>query len=413
LIEASTVKQTMASLIGINPTPADLARLERSWITKELAEQALIRRVNASEGAGIVGRKEGDNCAGLIFPYLWPGEDSIREYRLRRDTPEIQYEGTTRKEVGKYLSPPGRGNMLYFAPGTQADWLTRSDLPVVITEGEKKTLSLFRLAHHEIKGSSEDGRFLPIGLSGAWNWRGSIGKENGPNGERLSVKGIIPDFHRVSWTGRRVYILFDSNVKTNDNVRAARTGLARALSHEFGAEVRFVELPSLEDVNGIDDYLAIAGPAKALALVKQARAIKIDSKNASQRTVIERLCNDAQFFHTHEKRGFSSISVGDHREVWPIRSKEFRAHIVKRYFNEEGTPPSAQAIEDALSVFEAKSLYEGPIAEVGVRLMKHEEAIYLDLGDEHWNAAKRLDPYPRRSSQVQAAERNADSTVSS
>jgi len=41
-------------------------------------------------------------------------------------------------------------------------------------------------------------------------------KENGPQGERLDVKGVIPDFDRIELSGRIVIIAFDSDVKTND-----------------------------------------------------------------------------------------------------------------------------------------------------------------------------------------------------
>ena len=40
-----------------------------------------------------------------------------------------------------------------------------------------------------------------LGISGVYNWRGTIGKTVGPNGGRLDVKGAIPDF-RLDCLGR-------------------------------------------------------------------------------------------------------------------------------------------------------------------------------------------------------------------
>lgn len=53
-----------------------------------------------------------------MFPYQWPGESKPREYRLRRDHPDLekQPDGLSPKENAKYLSPPGRGNKLYLPP---------------------------------------------------------------------------------------------------------------------------------------------------------------------------------------------------------------------------------------------------------------------------------------------------------
>lgn len=99
-------------------TPSDLAHFERSWITPELARQAALCRVTSSQGAQIVSRNGAGDYAGVLFQYFWPGEQHAQEYRLRRDHPELEYdrEGKT-KEKAKYLSPPRRGNLLYFVPG--------------------------------------------------------------------------------------------------------------------------------------------------------------------------------------------------------------------------------------------------------------------------------------------------------
>jgi hypothetical protein len=226
-------------------TDADFEALESSWIDRANAEKALLRRVTNIEGAEIVGRTDGHDYAGIIFPYVWPGNVHPREYRLRRDSPDVSYEKGEKKSIRKYLSPPGRGNLLYFMPGTPPQLLDDPALPIVITEGEKKCIALWRLAWHDISDAAERPHFLPAALPGVWNWRGTVGKETGPNGERVDVKGVIPDFSRITWASRKVVIAFDSDVKTNDNVRAARRELARHLIHERGALVHFLEIPEL------------------------------------------------------------------------------------------------------------------------------------------------------------------------
>src|SRR6185369_3074407 len=127
------------------------------------------------------------------------------------------------KEKAKYLSPPGRGNILYFPPQIDPADLDNTEIPIVIVEGEKKCLALRRL-------SLESGElFLPIAIAGVWSFRGVVGKDNDAKGARRDVKGIIPDFNRIQWAGRNVGILFDSNVHTNESVRAARDNLSREL----------------------------------------------------------------------------------------------------------------------------------------------------------------------------------------
>ena len=116
------------NLIGGPLRESDYEGLERRWIDRQLANSAMIRRVTNAEGADIVGRKfgSGDDYAGLIIPYVWPGDEYVREYRLRRDHPKVETDPTgRRREQEKYVSPPGRGNMLYF-PGRCVPKLGRS-----------------------------------------------------------------------------------------------------------------------------------------------------------------------------------------------------------------------------------------------------------------------------------------------
>ena len=257
------------NLAGRELSASDLDKLAQCGIPPELARQALLRRVTSAEGAQIVGRNGSGDFAGVAFPYTWPGQDHVRDYRLRRDRPDITYdiEGKP-KDRDKYLTPPGRGNMLYFVPGTDAAWLRDPTIPVMVTEGEKKTLALFRLAHHNLGDAGDRPRFLPIGLSGAWSWKGTIGKTTGPDGDRRDVKGPVPDLARITWEGRRVSIVYDVNVQTNSQVRFARVELTRELRRR-GAEVCWFAWPSdtPKGVNGIDDLLAAFGPERTLELV--------------------------------------------------------------------------------------------------------------------------------------------------
>lgn len=186
-------------------TDADLNLLSASFINPELAQSAGIFRVNTQEGALIVGRNGNADYSGIVFPYSLPGTPNPREYRLRRDNPDLEQrpDGII-KEKAKYLSPPGRGNLLYFVPMTNPDWLADTSLPICITEGEKKTLALWELSWSGLSDSALMPRFLPIGLPGVWNWRGKVGKAETAKGQRQDVKGVIPDLDLIEWKGRVV-----------------------------------------------------------------------------------------------------------------------------------------------------------------------------------------------------------------
>jgi hypothetical protein len=208
----------MIHIPGDELQSADYRSLEARWISRELADVARIRRVDSDTGKLLVGRRDHSDYAGLAIPYFLPGESHVREWRLRCDHPDIEYKDGKPKERGKYLSAPGRKNLIYFVPGVSMDLAKAVATPVIVTEGEFKTLALWRLANYE----STTSRFLPIGLGGVWNWRGTVGKTHGPNGDRRDVKGAIPDLDLVVWEGRRVFIAFDADAEKNEMVEAAR-----------------------------------------------------------------------------------------------------------------------------------------------------------------------------------------------
>jgi len=107
-------------LPGSPLTAGDLIHLAKSGISAELAEAALLRRVEPVEGSQLIGRNGKGDYAGIVFPYVWPGGDHIRELRLRRDPSGAGTEGGWNdKRTTKYVSPPGRGKSLVISvPGT-------------------------------------------------------------------------------------------------------------------------------------------------------------------------------------------------------------------------------------------------------------------------------------------------------
>jgi uncharacterized protein DUF3854 len=192
---------------GSSLNEGDYAALAACWITREIADAAMLRRVDTFDGREIVGQKGNRDCAGLLFPYYWPGEPNAHSYRIRRDNPDWTEKDGKVKPNAKYLGAPGCANRLYIPPGVTVEQLADVRIPITLAEGEKKALALWRFANHE----RDRPRFIPVAIAGVWNWRGRVGKTGGPNGERLDVKGPIADLSRIAWNDRKVFIVFDSN----------------------------------------------------------------------------------------------------------------------------------------------------------------------------------------------------------
>lgn len=260
---------------GAALTPRDYALLTERWISPELADAAGLRRVDALTARDIVGRKAG---AGISIPNILPGASFSRANRIRLDDP-----------IGKakYLSEVGRPGLAYFPPMMPAHLMADADIPSIITEGEFKTLALWRLSTHETAVP----RFMSLGFPGVWNWRGTIGKMISANGDRIDEKGVIVDVDRVQWTDRKVIIAFDADAESKESVRIARAHLARVLRGR-GAKVAFLEWDIAEG-KGIDDRLAKVGPEKVLSDIQALdferrdwRANLISNKDGNPRALL-------------------------------------------------------------------------------------------------------------------------------
>lgn len=179
----------------------DYAALERSWISREIANSAQIRRVSNEEGKEILGRRDFEDYSGLMYPYMWPGRPGVTAHRIRRDNPPVEIREGKKQERDKYMSAPGYGKALYFHPLTPAEALSDVTMPMVFTEGQKKCLALFRLAYEGRTETQDAILFIPLGLNGVWGWKDRREKETGPTGKRVSVSGPISQLELIQWKG--------------------------------------------------------------------------------------------------------------------------------------------------------------------------------------------------------------------
>jgi putative DNA primase/helicase len=237
-------------MAATNLTAADLTMFAKLGVTVELLVLAGVRRVSDDVARVDFGfNSTGDN-SGVVFPYHDPRTGYRVTARLRRDHPEVEIEDGKEHPKNKYTVPALDKRHLYFPPGSKA-LLDEQAVPVVLVEAEKSALAL--LAWSERLGR----RLLPVALGGVWSWRGKIGKAETADGKGTAEVGPLADLDLCA-RDREVGILFDTNVRTNWNVRAARLALVEQL-RTMNATVKVLNLPIIEGVNGPDDLLATQG----------------------------------------------------------------------------------------------------------------------------------------------------------
>jgi hypothetical protein len=100
------------------------------------------------------------------------------------------------------------------------------------------------------------------------------------------------------------------------------------------------------------------------------------------------IAKSATLFRAPDGTAYATFDVGYHRETWPVRAVAFRQWLLAHYFESELKPPPAQALADAVSTVAAQARYGAhtSVQPVYVRVAGDEDALYLDLADEHWRA---------------------------
>jgi hypothetical protein len=73
------------------------------------------------------------------------------------------------------------------------------------------------------------------------------------------------------------------------------------------------------------------------------------------------------------------------------RVKAAAVGLTRGFYQKLGKPPSAQPLQDALAVLEAKAQFDSPESHVYTRVAPHGDGIYLDLCNERWEAVEITD----------------------
>lgn len=117
----------------------------------------------------------------------------------------------------------------------------------------------------------------------------------------------------------------------------------------------------------------------------------LKEKNLSKKnqvTSLIEICDALELFHDAEMNGYAGIDNSDHREILPIKSKNFHNWLSRQYYKETGDGARASAITDAIATIEAKSKYDSPEREVYFRTAWMGDRVYIDLADPQWRVVE-------------------------
>ena len=95
-----------------------------------------------------------------------------------------------------------------------------------------------------------------------------------------------------------------------------------------------------------------------------------------------------ELWHDPDREAFATLPINTHHENHRVRSKPFKLWLIGRYYKKHNGAPGGQGIEDALKVIEAQAIYDCQEYATWIRTGEADDAMYLDLGNEAWQAVK-------------------------
>ena len=205
-------------------------------------------------------KERGTNPERLATRYCSSGSDLRILYCDPTGRPYLDQKGDTYvvrrlfpSGKPKFVAPSASGSRPYFSPLMPDGYLEDITIPLVLIEGPVKVDSCYE---HIPTG------YCFVGLTGTWNTKDRR-DENG-NWDKDNDTRLLPELKAIPMRGRKVIILFDSDIEDNISVDDAATDIGN-WTRKRGARPHRCTLPSEPDgrKNGADDFLVRHG-AQAL-----------------------------------------------------------------------------------------------------------------------------------------------------
>jgi putative DNA primase/helicase len=293
----------------------------------------------------------------------------INYFRFKPDNPPADWKKPGKFK--KYLGAEGESPRAYCPNVSEAIWaviaarysvektgidfwewiLDHPEIPVIITEGEKKAFAGLTAG------------YVVISLPGIdCGYKSSSDSDDGSGG-KLS---LIPDLQAIANEGREIYIAFDrdSNPQTVKRVQKSRQKLARLFA-ELGCETLSVKWDG--QYKGLDDFIFGAGQDALDEAIENAQNLtpkieesgepkeKIPSALEMSKKVFKDLFDNTIRFDASVKQ----YSRYDGKGKWVVCSDEYIFGTVQEYLEESIATFPPGYVRDTIQFAKKDFLHEG------------------------------------------------------
>ena len=341
----------------------------------------------AANGIRLSPADETYRAVGALLPAIrWDYGGGYCRYRFLGN-PDLFPKDEKGKPV-KAKAVKGSGNRLYIPrhPGQTAEALEQQKLnpaiPLMIVEGEADCLGVLQVEPDA----------LVVGISGCWGWKS---KEN----------PILPELRELAQPGRVALLCPDSDWQYNPKVFQAWLALGTRLK-QLGCQVQVIPIESSPDNKlGAGDFVHQFGAEawhnlprillsqwETLGNSIHQKTEEDDTRNGKKKPVAKTLIQLAleygSLWHDSSGTGWVDYVVNGNLQTSRIRSKRFRDFLSCVLWERENRSYSSEAWSEAASILEGLARFNGPEREAFLRVGKHENCIYIDLGTEDWQIVR-------------------------
>ena len=122
---------------------------------------------------------------------------------------------------------------------------------------------------------------------------------------------------------------------------------------------------------------------------KKTKGKKAKGKKSHATMVVELVEEmGVELFRSPDQKTYARAPINGHFETRRLNDGSFHHWLALKFLERHKRVPAKQAITSAVSVLDAKALFEGQEHEVFVRVAGDSTAAYLDLGDDSWGVVK-------------------------
>lgn len=112
-------------------------------------------------------------------------------------------------------------------------------------------------------------------------------------------------------------------------------------------------------------------------------------KKSQATQAVELIANsDAELWHSPSGDPFVTVTVEHHDEHHALGSKAFRDLVSRRYWLAEGKSIGTAALQDAINTLSGMARFAGQEYVLAGRIVHHDGAVLVDLGDANWRALR-------------------------